>query len=468
MNGPKAQKSPLMPPGARFMLGILVAMLAAGVLAGATLVVFQDQEPFPTHKEVSGKTAAGTLTTEGWSKATGRVFGLLAATLLFFQFGLSSKPKPLDHIFGLHRVLSFHRSLGLFLVILVALHPLFMFASPSQEIGPLRLAIWPKLLGILLLIGLWTGVCAALWRRFLSLPYQNWYLMHRVGMFSAVVIFSLHVWNVTDDFHHGWPLYSLGAALLLYGVLFVWTLLFKPMSLKRRLFTVTRVEPVGKDIHAVELVPRDGEMFPYAPGQFAFVTFLSEAVPVERHHWTLSSTPTRPESCIFTIKCSGDFTAFVGRLKAGDRAVVDGPYGLFSFLAHVLQSGDELVMISGGIGITPMLSMLRYMADTGDSRKVTLIWSNRTEAEILCRGEIDGMKEKLPNFAIHHVLSRQKDFKGPTGRLSAETLEKLLSGCGRQAAVFVCGPPPMMDAVCRNLKRLGFKGSHIYTERFSY
>ncbi len=90
-----------------------------------------------------------------------------------------------------------------------------------------------------------------------------------------------------------------------------------------------------------------------------------------------------------------------------------------------------------------MLSMLRYMADTGDSRKVTLIWSNRTEADILCREEIEGMKEKLPNFAVHHVLTQQKDFGGHTGRLTAETLEKLLSACDREASVFVCGPPPI-------------------------
>ena len=158
----------------------------------------------------------------------------------------------------------------------------------------------------------------------------------------------------------------------------------------------------------------------------------------------------------------------MGRLKAGEKAVVDGPYGLFSFLAHVLKPGDELVMISGGIGITPMLSMLRYMADTSDSRKVTLIWSNRTEADILCREEIEGMKKKLPNFAIHHVLTQQKDFEGHTGRLTAETLQKLLSGCDREASVFVCGPPPMMDATCRHLKGLQFKGCHIYKEKFSY
>jgi predicted ferric reductase len=468
MNGHKNLKNPLMAPRRRLILGILVGAVAAGILAGATLVVFQDKEARTAQVQDSGKPASITSRPEAWTRSAGRVFGLLAATMLFLQFGLSSKLKTLDRIFGLHRMLYFHRILGLSLVILVSFHPLFIFASSSEGIGPLRLTIWPELLGIVLLIGLWTGVCAALWRRFLSLGYQGWYLMHRVGMFGAMVIVTLHVWNVTHDFHHGWPFYSLGAALLLYGSLFFWTVVLKTMLLRRRLFTVAKVELVGKDVHAVELAPADGEVFSYAPGQFAFVTFLSEALPVERHHWTLSSTPTRPKTCTLTIKCSGDFTALLGRLKAGDRAVVDGPYGLFSFLAHVRGLEDELVMISGGIGITPMLGMLRYMADTGDRRKVTLVWSNRTEGDILCREEIEGMKGKLPDFAIHHVLSQQKDFKGQTGRLTLGTLEKLLSGCNREASVFVCGPPPMMDVTCKNLRGLNFKSSRIYQERFSY
>ena len=114
-----------------------------------------------------------------------------------------------------------------------------------------------------------------------------------------------------------------------------------------------------------------------------------------------------------------------------------------------------------------MLSMLRYMADRGEMRKVTLVWSNRTEADILCREELEAIEAKLPNLSVHHVLTRQKDFQGTTGRLDREMLKKLLSECDRDAAVFVCGPPPMMDAVCKALKGIGFRSHHIHTERFS-
>jgi ferredoxin-NADP reductase len=256
--------------------------------------------------------------------------------------------------------------------------------------------------------------------------------------------------------------------LVLYAAFFIWAKMIKPKVLGGRMYTVTNVTPAGRDTYAVEMAPpKDGEVFSYAPGQFAFVTFRSESLPLEQHPWTISSTPTRPKSLIFTIKCSGDFTAFIGRLKPGDSAMVDGPYGLFSYLAHVRDPKRELIMVPGGVGVTPMLSMLRYMVDTGDARKTTLVWSNRTEADIVCRDELTAIEATLPKLTVHHVLTRQEDFQGRTGRLDGTMLEDLLSGCSREAVVFVCGPPPMMDAVCRALKGIGFRSHLIHTERFS-
>ncbi|MFQ6077686.1 MAG: ferric reductase-like transmembrane domain-containing protein [Thermodesulfobacteriota bacterium] len=447
----------LLPPSARLIAGIILLALAVGLLGGAPTIALR------AHSGVVaefGRTAARLVT-------TGKIFALLAATLVFLQFILGAKLKVLDRVFGLHRLLLGHRFLGVSGVILVSLHPLFVFAPKAREIGALRIEIFPELLGAALLIGLWTGVCTGLWREFLHLRYQVWYRFHRLGMFSAVVLVTLHVLNVTDDLVEGWPLYALLTAFGVYATVFFWAKVIKPRLLKRRTHAVTKVTPAGKDTYAVELSPEDDGVFSYAPGQFAFVTFHSEALPLERHPWTISSAPTRPGSLVFIIKCSGDFTAHIGKLKPGDTAVVDGPYGLFSYPAYVQDPNAELVMVSGGVGVTPMLSMLRYMADRGDSRKVTLVWSNRTEADILCRDEFEAIEAKLSNLSVHHVLTRQKDFQGPTSRLDAAMLKELLSESDRDAAVFVCGPPPMMNAVCKALKGIGFRARRIHTERFS-
>lgn len=451
------RKATFLPPSARLTLGIVLMALAAALLVGASTIALRAH---PGDVAKYGTAGAYLVT-------TGKIFGLLAAALVFLQFAWSAKLKALDRVFGLHRVLSAHRVLGASAVVLASLHPLFVFAPQAREIGALRLEIFPELLGAALLVGLWTGVCTGLWREFLGVRYEIWFRFHRIGMFSAVVLIALHGLNVTDDILDGWPLYALTVAFCLYVALFVWEKGIRPRVLKKRMYTVTSVTPAGRDTYAVELARGDGETFSYGPGQFAFVTFHSEALPLERHPWTISSTPTRPKSLIFTIKRSGDFTRLIGRLKPGDRAVVDGPYGLFSYPAHVRDPNEGLVMVAGGVGVTPMLSMLRYMADTGDARETILVWSNRTEADILCREELETINGRLSNLAVHHVLSRQSDFKGRTGRLDRGMLEELLSGWSREASAFVCGPPPMMDAVCKALKRIGFRAGLIHTERFS-
>lgn len=447
----------LLPPSSRMILGIILITLGIGLLVGASVIALRAHSG-----EVAehGRTAALLVT-------TGKVMGLLAGALVFLQFVLGARLRALDRVFGLNKLLLTHRFLGILTAIFASLHPLFVFAPKAKEIGAFRMAVVPELLGAAVLVGLWMGVSAAVWREFLHLPYHLWYRFHRLGMFSAMVLVTLHMLIVTDDFLGDWPLYAMAAAFGLYVALFMWVQVIKPRLLKRRMYTVTGVEAAGRDTFAVELSPRGNGILSYAPGQFAFVTFRSDALPRERHPWTISSTPTRPESIIFTIKRSGDFTASIARMKSGDRAMVDGPYGLFSYPAHIRDPKEELVMVAGGVGVTPMLSMLRYMADRGETRKVTLVWSNRTEADILCRDEFETLTAKLPEFSIHHVLTRERNFQGRTGRLDASILQELLSGCNREAAVFVCGPPTMMDAVYKALKQIGFSARHIHTEKFS-
>jgi len=458
--------STLLSPKFRVLLGILLIAVAVGIMVGAASIAFHGPEE-PLGLSQGEK---GVLHEEGeaWQETAGKMFGLLAAALVLLQFPLSAKLKFLDRIFGLHRVLFVHRIIGLFTALFAALHPMFLYLPEEKVLGAFRLAVWPELVGVVLLIGLWIGACLSLWRAFLGIPYQIWYRFHRLGMFSAVLLVAIHALNVTGVLKQGWLLYALLIAIIIYAALFIWTKAIKQKLLKRCRYSISKVSPAGRDTYAVELSPREGNVFAYAPGQFAFVTFHSESLPVERHPWTISSTPTRPQSLIFTIKCSGDFTAYIGRLKPGETAEIDGPYGVFSYLASVRDPNRELVMIAGGVGVTPMLSMLRYMVDVDRMRKATLIWSNKTEADILCREEIEEMKAKLPNLAVHHVLSAQADFQGRTGRLNQDMLKELLSNTNHEASIFVCGPPPMMDSVCTDLRKIGYSRRTIFTERFSY
>ncbi len=124
-------------------------------------------------------------------------------------------------------------------------------------------------------------------------------------------------------------------------------------------------------------------------------------------------------------------------------------------------------MIAGGIGITPMLSMLRYMADHDDQRKITLIWSNQTPEHIVLPRAFEKLTVRLKGLRIEHVMTRALEYTGQQGRLDRPRLKRLLSDCSRTAAVFVCGPDQMMKAVRHGLVSLGFERRMVFMERFS-
>ena len=443
-----------LPAGRRQALCAVVIALAAAAVCAAIMIPLCGNEP---EAPAVGAEAAET---------AGKMFGTAAAALVLLQFTLSARLKFLDRLFGLNRLLNAHRMLGCAIVVLATLHPLLVFAPAKEAIGPLRPALWPILFGIVLLCGLWAAACMSLWRVFLRLPFERWWLLHRAGVCAAVVLLSIHALNVEGDFEEGLPRSALLAALAAYGFLFAWVKAIKPRLLRRKSCTVAVVSLLGHNVHAVELEP-GGYTFPYMPGQFSFVSFGSAGLAAEEHIFTLSSTPTRPERIIFTIKGSGDFTSRIGQLQPGDRAVLDGPYGLFSHCALDDVLDREIIMIAGGIGITPMLSMLRYMTDIESRRTVKLIWSNKTDQDVFCRRELDAIRQNMAGLTVEYVLTGQPGYEGPSGRLDLAMLGRLLYGCSRSSRVFLCGPQPMMLAVSRILKHLGFKSGSISTERFS-
>jgi predicted ferric reductase len=216
----------------------------------------------------------------------------------------------------------------------------------------------------------------------------------------------------------------------------------------------------------VELSPPKNKSFSYFPGQFAFLSFVSRELSAEEHPFTISSTPTRPEALSFTIRSCGDWTQKINELKIGDSAFVDGPYGKFSFLDDNDQQTD-IIMIAGGIGITPILSMLRYMVDTNETRKITLIWSNRTRQHIICEHELNTIQNRLPNFRIFYIFSRETMAGNNGRRLDRVQLQTFLKDSDRQAAVFLCGPLPFIKNIRNCLVTIGFAKKRIHWENFS-
>jgi len=393
----------------------------------------------------------------------GRMFGLVAAMLLMIQFAMSARLRILDRAFGLDVLLRCHAATGAAAGVFAALHPFLVFAGEGRKLGPLHPSQWPVLLGAAVLTALCVVICTSLWRAFLDLPHGSWRIIHWLT-FVVVAGAAVHALVLGSDLVDLGPRIFWIVVIGAYAALFVWAKIVKPVLLRRHPWTVKSVTQVSHNTWNLELIGPTAAGLRYLPGQFAFLRPHHRGMPSEEHPFTLSSSPSRGDTISFTIKESGDYTDRIGEIQLGDAATVEGPFGRFS---HLLHREGPLLMIAGGVGITPLLSMLRFLAEAGDKRPVTLICANRTQRDILFRDELEAMTETLPQLVVHHVLSNEPGHRGLTGYVDRALLERILSDTDCSARVFLCGPPPMMTLVADALRKLGFPRRRIHTERFS-
>ncbi len=442
-----------LPSSARFALGAAVFILFLSLLATVIYVGCHDYNELT--KSYGSKTA--TLIT------VGKTAGVLAATFVFFQFALTARFKILDRIFGFDRLVLFHMIMGATAACLIVLHPLLLYGSKVYQLGAFRLELWPQMLGATALTFLWGIAITSLWRNFLQLQFETWLTIHQLTFVTAFIV-ATHSVVLGSDLVPGWPLLLWLAIIVAYITTLVWAKLIKPEMLRKNLFTVQEVTKVGYNTFNLRLIPIGGKRFNYMPGQFAFLTIFGKIPPAEEHPFTISSSPTQAGLITFTIKQCGDFTSTIHLTKPGETATIDGPYGRFSYLRF--GKIDRMIMIAGGVGLTPIMSCLRHMAATGFDKPVILIWANRSRNNIFFDDELKQIQTTLPDMQIHHVLSGEPNYEGPKGHINEELLRKLLPQITAKTQVMLCGPPPMMDSVALALRSIGFSRRQIHTEKF--
>jgi predicted ferric reductase len=390
--------------------------------------------------------------------------------MLCLQPILSSRFRWIERPFGLDRLLRIHRVTGITAAVLVTLHPLVLslWAGSTWLLMslnlPMSLTVAKATLLILYLFGL-----AALFHGKFRIPFQWWLRAHSALAPLIIAGIFLHSYLAVVRYQ---PLPMRILWFLLAGTgLFGWLHLNLAGRLGGRIhpWKVTDVGSVTHNVWRLELSPPSGRgAFRYLPGQFLFVTLLRKrGLPREEHPFTISSSPSEMGTIQITVKESGDFTGTVSDTSGGDRAVVMAPYGRFSYLLHPPQ--DDMVFIAGGIGITPFMSMLRYMRESDPGRKVLLIYANRTEGDIAYRNELESMasSHEGPDLELIHVLSNpDPSWEGESGYINGERLSAILRETDK-LAFWVCGPPPMMRSVMDALTGMGVGLDRIHMEKFS-
>lgn len=204
----------------------------------------------------------------------------------------------------------------------------------------------------------------------------------------------------------------------------------------------------------------------FAPGQFAWLTLGASPFALKEHPFSIASSAVRAGTIEFGIKAVGDFTRSVMNVSPGQKAFLDGAYGAFSTDRHPRAPG--YVFVAGGVGIAPIMCMLRTLADRGDRRPLLLFYGNRRWERTLYREALDELAGGL-NLRIVHILGEPPEgWDGEHGRLTQAMLERHLPADRAELHYFLCGPAAMTQSAEKSLAALGIRSAQIHSELFEW
>lgn len=209
-----------------------------------------------------------------------------------------------------------------------------------------------------------------------------------------------------------------------------------------------------------------GAIPPHKPGQFVKVCVTPDGKECWRS-FTICSSPTRRDVLELTIKRNpaGEVSNYLfDRLGAGDVLTIKGPQGGFYY--DEARHAEPLLLVSAGSGITPMMSIVRYLAVTMPQKPVAFVYGARSEADILFFDEMQGLLTQMPSLQYAVSLSRPSDgWSGPCGRLSGELVREVAPDLASRRA-FLCGPADFMEQLSAALVAGGLPEERIHTEQF--
>jgi predicted ferric reductase len=400
----------------------------------------------------------------------GKSFALLGLTIIAMQFVLAARLRWIEKPFGLDFVIKFHQRMGMFAAVLLLVHPLLLaFGEKGFAIifsPDVRWYIWVARIALLMLM---IHTLISGFRGQLRLEFQKWFRFHNVLAISILFFGFLHSSYAGGDLSIIQVQVFWVCLIAMALITYIYHHSLRPKQLYRQPYKVIKVLKECHNVWTIRLVPPD-EMhrFLYLPGQFHFITlYRGKDLPVEEHPFTISSSPTQPDFISSTIKQSGDFTATIGSTKPGDIAVVHGPFGRFSYLLH---QGKDLIFVAGGVGITPLMSMLRHMRDTRSDIHVLLLCANRTQKDIIFGDELVEIEKcEYPRLQTIHILSRpDENWTGEVGRLNGNKIRQLCGGSLQNKTFYLCGPPVMTRKLISDLMELGVPDTRLHFEEFSF
>ena len=412
------------------------------------------------HGEIAGATGPG-----GVATAIGQVTALLGTYAVLVQLLLMSRIAWLERAIGLDHLATWHRWTGFATLWLLLAHVVFTTVGYAQGDG---VSLWaqtrdfvshyPDVLmawvGLALLVAIAvTSVRIA--RR--ALKRETWYWVHLYAYLAVALAFA-HQLAVGTDFSNDRAarIWWVGLYAATIGAILWWRVL-EPVRLNaRHQLRVHSVKREAPGVVSIHIRGRDLDRMGARPGQFFLWRFITPTGWWQAHPFSLSARP-KQNRLRLTVKDLGDHTARLQKVRPGVRVFAEGPYGTFTAERRTRR---RVLLIAGGIGITP----LRAMLDTfGPDDDVVFLYRIATQDDAVFAAELQKFAG-APNMRIH-VIAGTEIGDDQTDLLGIPMLQRGVPDIATRDC-FVCGPPALIDAVRRRLARLGVPHHQIHYERF--
>jgi len=439
--------TPVAAGGRRVSPRALLALIAAGaVLAGGWPVLLTVTGPLPP---------AG-------APLLAHVTGMLGGYGVLVMVGLMSRTPALERGVGADVLARWHARGGRSVLTLVLVHAwaAVLTWSLSRAEGFLP-ASWdvlhlPDLLtataGTVLLLGVGLASARAARR---ALSYETWHGLHLLT-YVAVALSFTHQLAGPDLAGH------LGAQVLwsllyaeVFGLLLAHRVVAPLRQAVRHRLRVVAVVDQGPGVRSIVLRGEHLDELRAEPGQFFRWRFLTAGTWANAHPFSLSAAPTDHHLRI-TVKALGDGSAAVQRVPVGTRVLAEGPYGA---MTAVRRTRRDVLLVAGGVGITPMRALLESLP-VAPGQDLTLLYRARTAQDVLFRDELDGIARRR-GVRVRYLL-------GPdAGSLTAAGLRRLVPDVAERDT-YLCGPPRLADGVRAALAQLGVPAARVHEERFAF
>ena len=417
--------------------------------------------------------------------------GILLGMLMSIKYDpVVSWPRRKLPIFRIHNTLAYAT------VLLIFAHPLLLLTAEGKGFGLTEILLpflgpyqpFENTLGAIALYATLVIFVTSYFRK--SLSFRRWKVIHYTNYLTAITFLfhsTLTNPNLNDkpiDFMDGGKVFVL-ISVVIVTLAIIGRAFYAGRAARQGVTTAEAVHASAERwegrlrvarkfvetsaVQTFRLMTESGAPLPFhwKAGQYVTLALQTPNGPIRRAY-TIASSPNQSRFLEITVKreATGGGSQYLhDNVQVGQMLSVKGPQGDFTFVG---DEADGIVMIAGGVGITPMMSTLRHLTESAWTHPATLIYGTQTLADVIFRDELAAIEKRHPNFRLHLLPTVADDptWTGQNGYLTPAMILGFVPNIAR-ARVHLCGPAPMMAAVLPMLDGLGVNEGAIFTEAFT-